>query len=161
MFDKLKADFDDKDIQWRVTAGGIKDGKPWALIVPYIDSRTAMDRLDAVVGPDKWTDEYSEWGGGVKCRLSIQFKESGMLWVHKEDGSEKTDIEGFKGGFSKALVRAAVKWGIGRYLYDMPKIYATPCDKSEKGSRTDKIKGKNGAKDAWLTWKPPKLRRKQ
>lgn len=35
------------------------------------------------------------------------------------DGAENTDIEPVKGGLSDAYKRAAVKWGIGRYLYDM------------------------------------------
>lgn len=154
----LASPFPDKDIQWRVGSTGFKkNGDPWATILAYVDSRAIMDRLDEVMGCHCWQDEYFEWEGGVKCRLSLKF---GDEWVAKEDGSEHTNIEGFKGGFSKALVRAAVKWGIGRYLYHLPTIYATPCDRNEPGARTDKIKAKQGGTDAWLTWKPPVLRKR-
>ena len=34
-------------------------------------------------------------------------------------GSAETAVEGEKGQLSKALVRAAVKFGIGRYLYNI------------------------------------------
>jgi hypothetical protein len=39
------------------------------------------------------------------------------VWIAKQDVSENTDYEGIKGGVSGALRRAAVQWGIGRYLY--------------------------------------------
>lgn len=155
----LSKPFEDKDIQWRVGSTGFKkDGSPWATILAYVDSRAVMDRLDDVVGHGNWMDEYFQWEGGVKCRLSIRVCDT---WVYKEDGSDQTKVEAFKGGFSKALVRAAVKWGIGRYLYHLPIIYAKPCDRGDAGSVTSLIKDKRGErKDAWLTWKPPVLRKR-
>ena len=51
------------------------------------------------------------------CNLSIRV---GGEWISKEDGAPFTDFEAFKGGISDALKRAAVKYGIGRYLYDAP-----------------------------------------
>lgn len=37
----------------------------------------------------------------------------------KEDVGVESDNEGEKGEFSDAFKRAAVKWGVGRFLYDM------------------------------------------
>ena len=39
------------------------------------------------------------------------------MW--KADGAGQTDMEAEKGALSDALKRAAVRWGIGRYLYDL------------------------------------------
>lgn len=75
-----------------------------------------MDRLDEVCEPQNWKDSYRDDHGTTMCTLSIKI---GDEWVSKEDGSGDTDVEAEKGAVSKALVRAAVKWGIGRYLYDV------------------------------------------
>jgi hypothetical protein len=39
--------------------------------------------------------------------------------ITKWDGAEQTQIEAVKGGLSGSMKRAAVQWGIGRYLYDL------------------------------------------
>jgi hypothetical protein len=122
---KLSAPFPPTDIEWRVGHAGVKDEKVWATCLAYITNRAIMDRLDEVVGPENWNNEYREWGvgtPGVLCGISIKV---GMEWVTKWDGAEQTDIESVKGGLSNAMKRAAVQWGIGRYLYDLPEGYAT------------------------------------
>lgn len=78
----------------------------------YIDARDVMERLDSVVGPEHWQDEYTEGPSGrVFCHLTIH-------GIRKGDGAGATDVEGAKGAISDAFKRAAVKFGIGRYLYD-------------------------------------------
>lgn len=152
----LAAPFPDKDLNWRVGTTGFKsNGAPWAMILAYVDARAIMDRLDAVMGPDRWKDEYTHKDHGVECKLSLKIGEE---WVTKVDGSPETAIEGFKGGYSKSLVRAAVKWGIGRGLYDMPVIYAKECPRGTKGATNSKVQDKyKKHKDAWITWVPPQL----
>ena len=44
-------------------------------------------------------------------------------WITKYDGAPNTDIEAVKGGLSDASKRAAVQWGIGRYLYGMESVW--------------------------------------
>jgi hypothetical protein len=44
-------------------------------------------------------------------------------WVTKIDGAEPTQIESIKGAYSDSFKRAAVKWGIGRYLYRLPLVW--------------------------------------
>jgi hypothetical protein len=39
--------------------------------------------------------------------------------VWKSDGAGDSDVEAEKGAVSDAFKRAAVKWGVGRYLYDL------------------------------------------
>lgn len=89
------------------------------MALAYIDARHVMDRLDAVMGLGNWRDEYTILNdGSVQCRLSLRI---GGEWVYHEDvgsRSEQPD-EGdkMKSAFSDSLKRAAVKFGIGRYLY--------------------------------------------
>lgn len=80
----------------------------------YITSRTVMNRLDRVVGPANWRDEYTETQRGVVCALYIYIDGE---WVGKSDIGVESNIEGDKGSYSDAFKRAAVKWGIGRELY--------------------------------------------
>lgn len=49
----------------------------------------------------------------TKCTISVFLNER---WISKEDGSEESDYSSVKGGFSNSLKRAAVLWGVGRYL---------------------------------------------
>jgi len=99
-----------------------KSGKMCTLLA-YITSRAVMDRLDAVVGPENWKDEYHKTplGNGFECRLSIRMTDG--TWVTKIDGAEPTQIESIKGAYSDSFKRAAVKWGIGRYLYRLPLVW--------------------------------------
>lgn len=154
---KLGEPFDPKEIDWRIGQAGSKDNKPWAKVLAYIDARAVMDRLDAVVGPENWKERYWKEGAGWMCGLSIRV---GGEWVEKVDGSEETDIEGFKGGISKALVRAGVKWGIGRYLYNLGDGWAQIVAAGTKAARFQNAK-KDGKYDGQnypaFNWLPPIL----
>ena len=112
IFERLRIPFDNNDVKWRV--GATNKTKTKALMLAYIDSRNVMERLDSVVGETEWSDSYVVDDKGVKCSLSIRV---GGEWVSHEDGATFTDVEGYKGAFSEAFKRAAVKFGIARHLY--------------------------------------------
>lgn len=119
MMQALAAPFPPTAIHWRQQ--GKPSAKGWVVIVPYLDARAVMSRLDAVVGPFGWRDSYrAAPEGGIQCRLELRDPDG--EWVAKEDAADRTDIEGTKGGNSDAFKRAAVKWGIGRYLYQLDVI---------------------------------------
>jgi hypothetical protein len=96
-----------------------------ALALAYVDARAIQDRLDAVLGVEGWQDDYECLpDGSVICRLRLRLDGE---WVTKVDvGSPSEPAGGRDGGdrlkaaFSDALKRAAVKFGIGRYLYRLP-----------------------------------------
>ncbi len=122
IFDALKEPFPPEDIQWRIGQKS-KDGKK-AMVLPYVTNRAIMDRLDEVVGPDKWFNKYHETsrGGdnGYICELTIIVDtEDGPRCLTREDGASCTNIEPIKGGLSDSMKRAAVQFGIGRYLYNL------------------------------------------
>lgn len=75
-----------------------------------------MDRLDSVVGQANWQATYSHALSKTVCELSIR---CGDEWIIKSNGAGDSDIEGEKGALSDAFKRAAVLWGIGRYLYNL------------------------------------------
>ena len=99
--------------------------------------------LDHVVGPFCWRTRYIPWHQYIPkpshgenpeadrtpvasqlCGLSI-YDEEKREWIEKIDGAENTDFESIKGGISDSFKRAAVLWGIGRYLYLFDAKWAT------------------------------------
>jgi hypothetical protein len=79
-----------------------------------------MERLDEVAGVGNWQDRYEFHGPRTVCYLSLRV---GDEWITKADGAGDSDVEAEKGAISDALKRAAVKWGIGRYLYNTGNIW--------------------------------------
>lgn len=122
---ELSKPFEDHEIEWRAQTFTEKNGSIRALMLPYIDSRAAMQRLDDVLGVN-WKDTYEKMdiNGQQAFQCSISIFENNQ-WITRTDGAECTDIESVKGGYSAAFKRAAVKFGIGRYLYDLEPQWCT------------------------------------
>lgn len=119
----LSAPFEAKEVRFKpaVVTGNR------ALALAYVDARVIQDRLDDVLGVTGWQDEYECLpDGSVVCRLHLRL---GDEWITKMDvgGQSEQPDEGDrrKAAFSDALKRAAVKFGIGRYLYRLPSSW---CD---------------------------------
>jgi hypothetical protein len=85
----------------------------------YITARTAMNRLDNVLGPENWWDEYAPNANSVLCRLTIRLPDGSTLTKSDAGGyagmADSGDDD--KSGYSDAFKRAAVKFGVARYLY--------------------------------------------
>lgn len=103
------------EIVWKVQSF-TKGASPKTIVVPYIDNRAVMNRLDSCFGAENWSASFSELKDGIKCTLTIE-------GVSKEDGADVTKIEPTKGGISDSMKRAATQWGLGRELYDYPKVF--------------------------------------
>ncbi len=143
----LALPFAENDIEWRVGSCGEggRDGI-WCRVLPFLTNRAIQERLDQVMGPQNWSNHYEVTPCGILCRLSLKIDGE---WISKTDGAEQTDIEAFKGGLSNAMKRAAVQWGIGRFLYQVNDCWATI---SENGFFRGKTKsGKE------FNWDPPRL----
>jgi hypothetical protein len=118
LVEELSKPFDPADVKFR--PGLVKGNR--ALALAYVDARTIQDRLDDVLGVDGWQDDYEALAdGSVICRLRIRL---GNEWLTKTDvggqSEQPDDGDRMKAAFSDALKRAAVKFGIGRYLYRNP-----------------------------------------
>jgi hypothetical protein len=148
IFRRLKQPFPARDILWRVgVSGGSGDGI-WCMPLAYIDSRAVQDRLDHLLGPENWKNSYHAVNSGVCCRLSLRIDGE---WITKSDGAGQTEIDPEKGGFSGALKRAAVLFGLGRYLYNLDSSFAEVSLKKVSGWK----KAKRGDTQYW--WKEPTL----
>lgn len=117
---RLADPFPPADIEWK--PGAVTRDKTKGLAMAYVTSRAVQDRLDEVCGPAGWRNEFRPGpDGGVLCGISIRitYDDGTQEWVTKWDGADNTDVEAVKGGLSGAMKRAAVQWGIGRYLYSL------------------------------------------
>ena len=126
-FARLRAPFDIELVKWRVGAR-MKDNKNRGQAMPYLNARLVQDRLDEVMGPENWRNEFAAapMGGGLMCVLSLRIDGE---WVSKADVAQQDEVSGnardpekdreiaVKGAASDAFKRAAVQWGVGRYLY--------------------------------------------
>jgi len=97
--------------------------KSKGMVVFYVDSRAIHKRLDDAVGMYNWSNHFTAWKDNAQiCGISIYDNERNE-WVTKYDGAKDSDIEAVKGGLSDAFKRAAVLWGIGRYLYQIDGVW--------------------------------------
>lgn len=116
IMEALQAPFDPADIEWRV--GSTTGDKTKGLALAYVTNRAIQNRLDDVVGPFGWQNEFREWKEQSQlCGISIKFEGE---WITKWDGADDSNQEATKGGLSDSMKRAAYQWGIGRYLYKLP-----------------------------------------
>jgi len=93
--------------------------KPSAMAVAYITSRDVMNHLDKYVGAMNWTSDYKMIDGKLYGGIGIyNDKINDYVWKWDCGTESKEDKE--KGQASDAFKRAAVKWGVGRFLYEIP-----------------------------------------
>lgn len=134
IFKLLSEPFNINTIKWRV--GATSKDKSKGIALAYVDARIVMVRLDDVMGAENWQDRYVETASGrIMCELSIRINGE---WITKTDGAGDTGTEGEKGAISDAFKRAAVKFGIGRYLYALPNTWVA-IDQYRKLSTTPKL----------------------
>ena len=149
VWQKLSAPFTDAELEWRAQQVGKRnDGSIWAIVVPFVQSRAIMQRLDDVLTPAGWQASFRETSTGVDienkhnsfqgyiCRLGVrEIIEDDF--VYREDGANATNVEAIKGGISGALKRAAVHFGIGRYLYDFDTMFVDVTQSSDQKCPND------------------------
>lgn len=139
---ELAKPFAPEDLEWRLQRTVEIKGDMVGIAVPYVTNRAIQNRLDSVVGPENWYNDFKPWHRftmKVKsdydpkqsvdkevisqlCGIAIYFEER-KEWVMKWDGAENSDIEPAKGGLSDSMKRAAGQWGIGRVLYNMDSVF--------------------------------------
>jgi hypothetical protein len=111
LFAALAAPFEAHEVKVRAAQGGRQ--------LSYITARTAMNRLDGVLGPENWWDEYVPSENSVLCRLSVRLPDGTTVTKCDAGGyagmADSGDDD--KSGFSDAFKRAAAKLGVARYLY--------------------------------------------
>ena len=124
---KLECPFPPAQVSWRVgntnqkkvarEKGDAKARPTKAQLLAYIDARDVMERLDRACGFENWQCRYTLASDGLLiCEIGIRI---GGEWVWRANGAGDTQVEDEKGKCSDAFKRAAVLWGVGRYLYGL------------------------------------------
>lgn len=150
IWQELAKPFSPNEIEWRIMQSGVKNGRPWAKVLAYMDARAVMNRLDSVIGQENWSVEYRPVDGvGILCRLTVKLPDGTTRVV--EDGAGYEDdkmADKLKTAISGALKRAAVVLGIGRYLYDLPETWANIHDNGKYYAKADGVS---------FRWNPPDI----
>jgi hypothetical protein len=141
LMERLGAPFPAEAIHWKPQKVSFQGNR--ALAVPYLDAREVAQRLDEVVGPLGWQVVHQTLGDQLVTGIGIRDPATGC-WAWKWDsgfvGRREGEDEGEAGGadarrrsedeeksrkgtLSDGLKRAAVLWGIGRYLYRLSKVW--------------------------------------
>lgn len=133
LFAALAVPFDANEVKVRSQAGRQ---------FHYITARVAMNRLDNVVGPEGWWDEYTPHTNSVLCRLTIRLPDGSTLTKCDAGGHAGMADAGDddKSGYSDAFKRACVKFGVGRYLYrdGVPSyVEGVPSEPEQPTTRND------------------------
>lgn len=118
---ELRAPFPPEDVEFLAKGKPGPSGK--SQVVAYVDARCVQDRLDAVVGPGAWSFEWQPISLDSKGDVSVAKGTLTIRGVAKSDVGTASNFEASLGAVSHALKRAAVMWGIGRYLYDLEKTW--------------------------------------
>ena len=148
LHEELSAPFPVGELKFYPVA--IKDGR--GKVGSYIDARAVMDRLDAAasVGPGNWSTAYrciDPMEKAVECTLSIRIDGE---WVSRSDvgypneakDADNPDKEPWKAAYSDSLKRAAVQWGVGRYIYSLAlEKDWLPVDQFKKFTEQPRLKG--------------------
>jgi hypothetical protein len=124
ILEKLSVPFQPEAVFWK--PGATTKDKTRAMALAYVDPRCYLDRLNEVLGGE-WSDHYEVQNDGqiVVCHLTI-------LGVTRcdvgEDDSTGDDDRGPKNkattSAAQAFKRACVKFGLGAYLYRLPRTWA-------------------------------------
>jgi hypothetical protein len=114
----LAEPFDPSEVDFRVQ-GKPNETSGRAQVVAYIDARAVQDRLDKVVGPLNWG---FDWAPLVIVEGEVMVAKGTLtvLGVSKSDAGSASNFEQTLGAVSHCFKRAAVHWGVGRYLYSLP-----------------------------------------
>lgn len=143
---QLQRPFDPADIKWRVTATSTQQSKSGPVkrgqLVAYADQRAYTDRLNEIFGEWGWTRTYTVQvaqnferviGRGtngqkqsVVCAKVVVVSTVSVtgLGAHTGVGEEWADDENSATrAEAQAFKRACACFGLGRYLYDLEKVW--------------------------------------
>ncbi|WP_439132386.1 hypothetical protein [Polaribacter sp.] len=116
ILEKLSEPLKISDIDFRIQSISTSG---WATILPYKDARVDMNRLDEVCGLD-WQNKYELIDGQLFCSIGVKVDNE---WVWRTDVGVESQSEKTKGRASDSFKRAGFRFGIGRELYDYPRIF--------------------------------------
>lgn len=153
----LRAPLSEDEVEWRVQSE-VRGGSS-AMVLPYVTARAVQERFDRAFGPAGWQvlGEPIQVGPehGISARIGVLAEGvEGPGWIWKGDVCPASDVEPMKGAWSGAMKRAAVQWGVGRELYDLPTTFVDLVDGRSRDPRAKYHRGKDRTDKHWF---PPAL----
>jgi len=102
----------------------------FAMCVPYVDARQVSERLNDVLGIKGWENTLIETSrDSLICELTLIIDNERIT---RSDVGVPSAYASEKGMASDALKRAAVKFGVGAYLYEMQPVSLKKVKKNGK-----------------------------
>jgi len=111
--------FAQKDISLKPAA--LTKDRQRALATPHADMRAYFVRLDKICGVENWSHTIVLSERGAVCALTIfgvTKSSSGDYPLDRADENAATSAE------AQAFKRACAAFGLGRYLYSLPQVWA-------------------------------------
>lgn len=139
---QLAAPFPASAISWR--AGSVSHDKKRAQALPYAEPRVYEDRLNEVLGPD-WSCRFITWGEQrLLCELSVRVQDgTGEVREITRTSTGEFDagdrIAQGTAAEAQAFKRACSKFGLGRYLYDLPITWVGYDEGSRRLTETPRL----------------------
>jgi hypothetical protein len=121
---RLSEPFSPDVVQWK--PGVVSKDRTRAMALAYVDSREYMNRLDQA--DPGWSDEYLIQPLPdrilVVCRLTVGgVTRTGDGECLLADTRGETEENALTSASAQAFKRACAKFGLGRYLYDIPRVW--------------------------------------
>lgn len=138
----LRRPFTPEAVKWKLQATWAA-GTPRAggIVIPYIDARLVVERLNAVV-PGVWAADYKTWSQkATMCELTVD-------GITRRDVGTAGPTEPDKAIISDALKRAAVHFGVGVSIYGMKQVSLYV----ESGLEEARLKQRERMKDGKKKW---------
>jgi hypothetical protein len=105
--------------------GALTKSRDRALALAYADTRVYQERLDQVVGPEAWHVQFQVAELGVLCTLTIcGVTKTDVGDFPLDSDPERPNENRMTSAAAQAFKRACAVFGVGRYLYELPRMWA-------------------------------------
>lgn len=125
-------------VSWR--AGATSRDKKRAQALPYAEPRAYEDRLNELA-PGNWECHFRPWGESrLICELTIHGVTRSSTGEFEE--RDKSAIAQGTAAEAQAFKRACSKFGLGRYLYDIPLVWVDYDEERRRLVETPDLDGR-------------------
>lgn len=133
--EQLRLPFHPEHVTWK--PGVVAKSGDRALALAYADVRAYQNRLDEVCG-GAWAVSYTPWGERIICNLTL-FGVTRSSTGEPDADSDRNEIGGTVAE-AQAFKRACSMFGLGRYLYTLPSVWADYDKESRQFTEPAKAK---------------------
>lgn len=134
--ERLSEPFPPHAVSWR--AGATSQDRKRAQALAYAEPRVYEDRLNEVC-PGAWSVVFKPWGETrIICELTIH----GVTRASTGEFDSSDRVAQGTAAEAQAFKRACSKFGLGRYLYDIPLVWVDYDDTKKRLLDTPELKGR-------------------